>query len=200
MERERILEDPARVTPDDFPRLRNFSAAFLYEEGLARRIPERPEYVTVPMRRSSNVKLKLAVSEWNILWEAAQFRRRMFDHRELPARLERLAERGDVNMHSCPAPAPGTTSTRRCTTCSPWRPWIGSGCRSWAAGSGCSWWSVVMSTGSFPMTSRPGSGVRGRARSGVTSCPARGWPSSRGRTRPGSWPTTSTSGCPPSAR
>lgn len=135
-EREQILEDPARVTPDDFPRLHNLSAAFVYEKVLRADIPERPEYVTVPMTRSSSVKLKLAVSEWNILWEAAQFRRRMFDHRELPARLERLAELGDVNMYFVPGPAPGTTSTRRCTTWSPRRPWIGSGCRSCAAGSG----------------------------------------------------------------
>jgi hypothetical protein len=101
-EREQILEDPARVMSDDFPRLHNLSAAFLYEKVLRADVPDRPEYVTVPMTRSSSVKLKLAVSEWNIHWEAAQFRRRMFDHRDLPARLERLADLGDVNMYFVP--------------------------------------------------------------------------------------------------
>ncbi len=38
------------------------------------------------------------VSQWNMLWEAGQFRRRYFDEEDLPAPLRRVTERGDVNV------------------------------------------------------------------------------------------------------
>ena len=43
-------------------------------------------------------KKHLAVAEWNMLWEAGQFRRRFFDEESLPADLERIADRGDHNV------------------------------------------------------------------------------------------------------
>src|SRR5450756_968598 len=37
------------------------------------------------------------VGMWNILWEAAQFRRRFFDEEELPEPIARIADLGDIN-------------------------------------------------------------------------------------------------------
>ncbi len=40
----------------------------------------------------------LGVSTWNLLWEAAQFRRRYFGEDDLPAPMYHIADRGDVNV------------------------------------------------------------------------------------------------------
>lgn len=97
-QREAVLEDADHVSPDDYPALWNASAGFIYEVILRAEAPQPPEYVTVPLNRGEDIKLSLGVSEWNLLWEAAQFRRRMFDHRELPAKLRKVADRGDANV------------------------------------------------------------------------------------------------------
>ena len=65
--------------------------------------PTRPEYVTVslPIRDRDDydtIKKHLAVAEWNLLWEAGQYRRRFLDDQDLTADLERIADRGDFNI------------------------------------------------------------------------------------------------------
>ena len=76
----------------------NASAGFIYRAVIRAEFPDTPEYVSVPMPSTAPIELRLALSEWNILWEAAQYRRRMFDHKELPAKLRRIADRGDFNV------------------------------------------------------------------------------------------------------
>ena len=102
--RNRIFARPEHSTPDQYPRLWNISAAHMYTAVPRATRPEPPEYVTVVLPESSSLrdeegmKFELAITEWNLLWEAAQFRRRVFDHRELPSRLEQVADQGDNNV------------------------------------------------------------------------------------------------------
>lgn len=103
--REFFLARPEHTAPDQYPRMFNISPAFIYNAVARAEVPVPSEYVTIPLPVESRVELKLAVSEWNIVWEAAQFRRRMFDYEELPAPLARIAERGDFNIVFIPRTA-----------------------------------------------------------------------------------------------
>lgn len=104
--REAVFGRPEHSGPDHYPRLWNISAAFRYQATLRPIEPSRPEYVTVPMppmrHRSfgneETLRLELKVSEWNSVWEAAQYRRRMFDEQDLPPQLHRIADQGDHNV------------------------------------------------------------------------------------------------------
>lgn len=99
-----LLMDPEekQAGPDEYPRLWNSSAGFLYNAVVRAEAPEAPEYVTVPMRLGlvgvENPAMVLAVAQWNCLWEAAQFRRRSFGEPDLPPKLYRVADRGDFNV------------------------------------------------------------------------------------------------------
>lgn len=88
------------ISPDDFPALKNVSAAFLFAGVVKPDEPARPEYVAIPMANS--LALAGVVGQWNLLWEAGQFRRRFFDEDELPEPLRRIADRGDVNVSLVP--------------------------------------------------------------------------------------------------
>jgi len=75
------------------------SAAFMFRAIPRPVVPLPPEYVTIPIPRSARGQDKaLAVVQWNMVWEAAQFRRRMFAEDELLAVPHRLADRGDCNI------------------------------------------------------------------------------------------------------
>jgi hypothetical protein len=90
------------AAPEMYPRLWNISAGFMCKAVVRPQHPARPEYVTVPLRPGiwddTNLTLSLAISKWNLLWEAAQFRRRFFDEEELPPPLYKVADQGDVNV------------------------------------------------------------------------------------------------------
>ena len=58
--------------------------------------PPRPAPARIFTRRDHPTRMKIA--KWNLLWEAAQFRRRVFAEDELPAQLREVADRGDVNV------------------------------------------------------------------------------------------------------
>ena len=98
------LLDPGdeRAAPDLYPRLWNMSAGFMCKAVVRPQDPARPEYISVPMRPGiwddANLALSVAISKWNMLWEAAQFRRRFFDDEELPSPLYKIADQGDVNV------------------------------------------------------------------------------------------------------
>ncbi|MTK05357.1 hypothetical protein [Micromonospora sp. CP22] len=99
------------AAPDMYPRLGNISAGLMNTAVLRAEEPTRPEYVTVPLRRfrgtvdETDLKTSVAVSRWNQLWEAAQFRRRIFGEEDLPGPLYRVADRGDVNVVFVPRTA-----------------------------------------------------------------------------------------------
>jgi hypothetical protein len=98
-QREQVLLDEANGTPDRYPRMFNISAAMFYRAVVRPHVPESPEYVTVPMRQGDRIELEVALARWNLLWEAAQFRRRFFDDAdELPPKMQRIADRGDLNV------------------------------------------------------------------------------------------------------
>ncbi len=92
-----IDDDLGWTSPEMYPRVHNLSAAFMYKAIVRPSVPEQPEYVTVRIPRG-DVGLEVAVAQWNMLWEAGQFRRRMFSEDDLPGVLGRVADRGDVNV------------------------------------------------------------------------------------------------------
>lgn len=95
-----VVLDPQdkRADPDSYPSLRNISAGFLFKAVLRAQDPTPPEYITVSIPlRSDEPRLEVAISEWNMLWEAAQFRRRIVGA-DLPPELEKVANRGDLNV------------------------------------------------------------------------------------------------------
>jgi hypothetical protein len=109
-EREHVYASAEHSTDEMFPRLWNVSAGFLKRAIIRPLAPEPPEYVTIhlPAARISvddSIRRRVAVAEWNQLWEVAQFRRRFFDDEELPADLARIADRGDFNIILVPRTA-----------------------------------------------------------------------------------------------
>ncbi|KXK59271.1 hypothetical protein AWW66_25260 [Micromonospora rosaria] len=96
------LLDPTHehAVPDMYPRLTNISAGFMYRAVVRAQDPAPPEYVTVPLSTSwaADPKPSVAVSKWNSLWESAQFRRRHFGEEDLPAPMNKVADRGDLNV------------------------------------------------------------------------------------------------------
>lgn len=107
-QRAEFLEDPVSATADEYPRAWNRSAAFLYKRIVRPHTPAPPEYVTLPLglpHASSQLDMSLAVAKWNMLWEAAQFRRRFFSDDELPSPMQEVADHGDVNVVFVPRTA-----------------------------------------------------------------------------------------------
>jgi hypothetical protein len=99
--RNDVLLPEDEADPDEFPRLHNISAAHFYKAIVRPAVPEPPIYVTLtelvhPCLAGPGAAV--AVAEWNMLWEAAQYRRRFFDLGELPAQMARIADLGDVNV------------------------------------------------------------------------------------------------------
>ena len=99
-----------RLQPDQFPRMFNVSAGFVYSRMLRPAAPAPLEFVSVPFWGSEGLltdRAFVAVSRWNTAWEAAQFRRRLFAKHELTPQMYAIADRGDVNVIFVPH-----TSTR----------------------------------------------------------------------------------------
>jgi hypothetical protein len=104
-ERDHFLADPT-VSADQYPRLWNISTGMLHNSVVRALEPSPPEYLTVPLSpRYTNDQLALAITEWNLLWEAAQFRRRLFSDEKLPLQVREIADRGDVNVVFVPKTA-----------------------------------------------------------------------------------------------
>jgi hypothetical protein len=93
--------DDEMAGPEWYPRLMNMSGAFMFRAVIRPNIPISPEYVTIPMRaadRDARLTKELAVSKWNLLWEAAQYRRRFFTDDECPPEILKIIDQGDVNV------------------------------------------------------------------------------------------------------
>lgn len=100
---ESIFGRPEHAGQELYPRMFNISAGFTFQATLRPDVPTPPEYVTVPMHSRSLLDDKgksvdVAIAQWNTLWEAAQYRRRMFDESDLPPQLHRIADQGDHNV------------------------------------------------------------------------------------------------------
>lgn len=96
--RDNVLLPGADAGPEQFPTLRNISTAFLFNAMVSATHPEPTEYVALPELTRPSSELAGVVGQWNMLWEAAQFRRRFFDIDELPPAMSEIADLGDVNV------------------------------------------------------------------------------------------------------
>lgn len=101
-DREDLFLPEEEATPDTHPSLYNISAGMIFKGIVRPDQPQLPDYVAIPMDRSSGDMTRLAlagqVGMWNMLWEAGQFRRRFFDEAEIPKPIAKIAELGDVNV------------------------------------------------------------------------------------------------------
>jgi hypothetical protein len=101
--RDAVLATGDKIAPDRFPRMYNLSAGHIYKAVIRPEQPQRPEYVTIPLQHGMcDLETAGAISRWNMLWEAGQFRRRFFDEAEFPAPLAKIADQGDVNISLIP--------------------------------------------------------------------------------------------------
>lgn len=104
-QREQFFADADSLTAEMYPRLTNLSAGHLYQRVIRPVVSAPPEYITVPFDGvcgAGGRDLRLAVAEWNLLWEAAQFRRRFFSEDDLPPAIYEIADLGDVNVTFIP--------------------------------------------------------------------------------------------------
>jgi len=90
-----------------YPELTNISAAFFYSYVPVPKISKYPEFVFVPIKASNpfgvdeDTKRLLAMSGWNLMWEAAQIRPDFFES-QLPDSLRWLAKYRDQNLYLVP--------------------------------------------------------------------------------------------------
>lgn len=95
-QREETFLPVEEATPEEHPSLYNISAGMIFS-GVIRPIePELPDYAAIEMEHPS-LELIGQVGMWNMLWEAAQFRRRFFDADDLPDQIAKIADLGDIN-------------------------------------------------------------------------------------------------------
>lgn len=91
---------------DEYPTLGNISAAFMFSGVIRPLEPTQPEFAAIALDprlgSEESTKAIVAVSKWNMLWEAGQFRRRFFDENELPEPMASIADLGDVNITFVP--------------------------------------------------------------------------------------------------
>ncbi|OLL70456.1 hypothetical protein Ae168Ps1_6203 [Pseudonocardia sp. Ae168_Ps1] len=86
------------VDPDLFPTIHNISTARLFDRVIRATDPELPEYIALDGLVRPSLEMVGAIGQWNMVWEAAQFRRRFFDIDELPAAVAAIADLGDLNV------------------------------------------------------------------------------------------------------
>lgn len=96
--RDEVLLPEIKAGPDTFPRMHNLSAGFLVKAIVRPMVPEPPSYVALEELAEPKLETVGAVAQWNMLWEAAQYRRRYFDMDDLPAQMAQVADLGDVNV------------------------------------------------------------------------------------------------------
>ncbi|MBB2997679.1 hypothetical protein E9229_003952, partial [Paeniglutamicibacter cryotolerans] len=75
LEDDSYAMEASEIDPYLYPRMSNISAGFIYNGIIRPDEPELPEYVSIPMGvgLNSGIKLQVGVSQWNMLWEVAQF-------------------------------------------------------------------------------------------------------------------------------
>ena len=99
--RNSVLADEEASGSDQYPRMWNISAGFFHERVVRADNPQPVEVIAVPHRPGGGergLELMVAMSRWNMIWEAAQFRRRHFGPEDLPFPLYKIADRGDNNI------------------------------------------------------------------------------------------------------
>ncbi|SDY62292.1 hypothetical protein SAMN05660209_03293 [Geodermatophilus africanus] len=95
--REDLFLPPGDADEATYPSLYNISAGMIFTGVIRPLQPQLPDYVAIPLDRPTD-ELAVKVANWNMLWEAGQFRRRFFDADELPEPMAKVADLGDVNV------------------------------------------------------------------------------------------------------
>ncbi|RXZ51931.1 sigma-70 family RNA polymerase sigma factor [Agromyces binzhouensis] len=99
-QREHTIASSDEITDVTYPRMTNLSAGFMFRAIAKPLQPERPEYVTI--RSDGSLETVGMIAQWNLPWEAGQFRRRYFDEDDFTPQLRRIASLGDVNVTLVP--------------------------------------------------------------------------------------------------
>jgi hypothetical protein len=101
-EYDSLIATGEELTPEQYPQLYNLSAAFVYQFLPIPKQRVLPEYVYLeayPERISmQQAEFCLAISDWNIAWEASQLRHDMFNE-ELPTELGWLRQFDNQNIY-----------------------------------------------------------------------------------------------------
>ncbi|WP_430648090.1 hypothetical protein [Agromyces sp. GXS1127] len=98
--REHLFASPEEITDLDYPRMTNTGAGFMFRAIAKPLQPDRPEYATI--ETDGSLEAVGMIGQWNLAWEAGQFRRRYFDEDDFTPELRRIAELGDVNVTLVP--------------------------------------------------------------------------------------------------
>jgi hypothetical protein len=105
--REHLFASGAGLDAEQYPRLWNASTGFFYRAVVRPETPAPLEYVSLPIPQERQLALEtmVAIAQWNGLWEAAQYRRRMAPSHPMPAAIYGIADRGDYNVAFIPRTA-----------------------------------------------------------------------------------------------
>ena len=76
---ESLLAQGEDLDPDRFPELGTLSSAFIYQFTPVAKQPAPPEIVFLPARNAERLELVGVLTSWNHLWEAAQYRKEVFN-------------------------------------------------------------------------------------------------------------------------
>ena len=89
--------------PDRFPEIYTFSSGFFYRFTLVAKEPAPPEIVYVPTNLRKRTDLIGVLASWNFLWEAAQYRKEVFNEDgfvdELPEALAWIRDLPKANIY-----------------------------------------------------------------------------------------------------
>ncbi|MGH3608053.1 MAG: sigma-70 family RNA polymerase sigma factor [Pseudonocardiaceae bacterium] len=105
--REHLFASGSDLDADQYPRLWNASTGIFYRAVVRPETPAPLEYVSLPIPQGRRLALEtmVAIAQWNGLWEAAQYRRRMAPSDPMPAAMYAIADRGDHNVAFIPRTA-----------------------------------------------------------------------------------------------
>jgi hypothetical protein len=107
--KELDLAKGEELLPENFPRLENLSAGFLFNFVPKPSQTLLPEFVYVPIDvngqwNENSLKMQLTITKWNSLWEAGHLRTEFVPQiiREFPDELKWLAEIENANLYLIP--------------------------------------------------------------------------------------------------
>lgn len=98
------LADERELTSEDYPILYNISSAFFFQFQAMPKSPKLAEYVYVPEKyfcSDRTPEISVFISEWNISWESAKLRYRLFEDR-IPEEFRWISKYKHDNIYLIP--------------------------------------------------------------------------------------------------